>query len=728
MESDCFRPFMRKAHLAFALSLVLGCSSSGSEDGGGTDLPDSTADVSTGDIGSDTGSDSGSDAATDSGSDSGDAFVPCKSATDCATSPSGKACDTTTGKCVPCTATSDLCAPSEHCDVATSKCVAGCKADEGCATSSGDAGTDAVASDAAGDAATSSKSRCDVTTHTCVECTKDDQCAAGFLCVGNVCAKGCSSTKPCATGESCCAGSCVDLQTNIDNCGVCGTKCSVTAGTATCTAGACKVATCTGTLADCDGLYSNGCEVDKAISVANCGACGSACGTVANGTAACVSSACTVGSCATGYKDCDGLVANGCEVTPATDRLNCGTCGNVCPTPTNGTAGCASGVCGVGSCTGAFKNCDGSATNGCEVDSGGDTNNCGTCGNVCPTPLNATAACNTGACGIGTCNIGFKDCNGSATDGCEINTTSDVNNCGGCGTTCPTTSNATAMACVTSACAVSTCSTNFLDCDKVATNGCEIDKRTDNSNCGACGVFCSGENLCLAGSCGVPTSCKDLLAKRPTAPSGSYTIDPDGSGSNAPFDVYCDMTSDGGGWTLLMKLDGTKPTFGYSAAYWTNTTTLNPTSVDMTTTEAKFAAFNLLAGTDLRLGMTDAGTTRYIKLPLGASSTLYDRLLAGSYTASTVGRTPWTTLLASYSLQVNCNREGTNNAVGGYASVRIGILGNQEGDCGSPDSFIGFGAGPVACGGTTITTGNYASCAPDNGDRNTATFGYVFIR
>lgn len=59
---------------------------------------------------------------------------------------------------------------------------------------------------------------------------------------------------------------------------------------------------------------------------------------------------------------------------------------------------------------------------------------------------------------------------------------------------------------------------------------------------------CSANYANVSGAC-VPNSCKAIKTEYPSSADGTYLIDADGTGSMPAFNVLCDMTTDGGGWT-----------------------------------------------------------------------------------------------------------------------------------------------------------------------------------
>ncbi|MEZ4405981.1 MAG: hypothetical protein R3A52_05850 [Polyangiales bacterium] len=290
----------------------------------------------------------------------------------------------------------------------------------------------------------------------------------------------------------------VDTRTTLANCGACGAACAPSNATGACVAGACRVAACADGFADCDMDPANGCEVDIRVAVGDCGRCGNACPTPPSGTPACVARACGVGMCAAGRGNCDGSDANGCETETVTNVSNCGGCGNRCTAPPNGAAACVASACTLGACSAGFANCDGSASNGCEVDTDNDAANCGGCGTACSF-ANATPRCAAGRCALGACGSGFDNCDGASANGCETSLNTDPDNCGACGAQC-SFANAAAR-CVGGACALGACAAGYGNCDGSTANGCESDLNSDPLDCGACGRACAAGSTCEAGLC-----------------------------------------------------------------------------------------------------------------------------------------------------------------------------------------------------------------------------------
>ncbi|TAK32213.1 MAG: hypothetical protein EPO40_03335 [Myxococcaceae bacterium] len=325
-------------------------------------------------------------------------------------------------------------------------------------------------------------------------------CPAGRVCSGGTCGATCASPlRTCGTGASAfCANTAIDPS----HCGACGTVCALSHVAAQgCAAGACTVVRCTGGYGDCDGVSSNGCETDLAASATSCGACGRAC-VLANASSRCSSGACAITTCAAGFLDCDGLAANGCEVDTRSDNANCGACRVACA---SGRV-CSAGSCGT-SCAPPLRACGAGATAFC-ANTSIDPSHCGECGTVCALPNVAANGCSASACTVLRCAVGFGDCDGVASNGCETGTLTSATSCGACGRTC-VLPNATS-ACAAGACAITACAPGFADCDLSAANGCEVDTRSDNTNCGACGTGCAAGRVCSAGACG--TSCASPLS------------------------------------------------------------------------------------------------------------------------------------------------------------------------------------------------------------------------
>ena len=416
-------------------------------------------------------------------------------------------------------------------------------------------------------------------TETAVDCGGScSPCSLGAACkVDNDCA-----LVPCVVG-SCQDAKCTDEvkngdETDVDCGGSCALDCAtdgVCASVADCVSGVCTGSLCIGP--SCADGVKNGAEADM-----DCGgSCPSGCAT---GEACSLANDCTSGVCTTGV----------CVAATCTDGLENGTetdtdCGGPCVTKCGNAKVCAkqsdciTGVCTANSCQPAT--CVDLQKNGDEtdVDCGGSCSKKCAVNGVCSLPADcASAVCAGNLCQVPTCSDTFKNGNETATDcggsctGCAIGEAcSAAGDCqsGNCtGGVCAATCGNYGQEC----CGGTTCSGIALSCNGQTKCAC-----TSGFQCGP--TCCAFGELCSAGACVAPPTtclgwsataqdggtctttpcprtCLDIKISNPAALDGVYQIDPSGSGT--PIPARCDMTLDGGGWTLVGHENSSAPSAG----------------------------------------------------------------------------------------------------------------------------------------------------------------------
>jgi cysteine-rich repeat protein len=237
------------------------------------------------------------------------------------------------------------------------------------------------------------------------------------------------------------------------------------------------------------------------------------------------------------------------------------------------TAACKTAVCGDGLLLAGVEECDAGPGNG-------ETEEC-------------TPVCKTAVCGDGYELAGVEGCDDGNTmdgDGCsatcisedcgdgvvqapeecddanDVLTDACLPNCknAACGdgvvfqgTEVCDDGNADESDTCTTKCAAPSCSDMLksgmeadVDCGGPCMQKCAIDQAClVNADCDT--------NVCKMNVCGPgPRTCKEVLANDPAAKSGLHKLDLDSNPMTPPLDAWCDMTTNGGGWTIFYAATG----------------------------------------------------------------------------------------------------------------------------------------------------------------------------
>ncbi len=274
-------------------------------------------------------------------------------------------------------------------------------------------------------------------------CETNADCAAGVLCVGNVCGDKLPRGAACTLSGQCFSGHCVDGSCCGD------ASCATPPGQCYAAAGSCASGTCSYTAKAAGTACNDG----------NPGTFGDACN--GSGTCAGTTSACNTPPNTQCYNPAGSWDGSKCVYTPKTTDTSCND-GNACTTGDvcNGSGTCGGGstlVCNAppgqcyqptgtctsaGGCTYAFKSSDFTCDDGNPCTIGDRCNGSGACKGTTLSCNNPPSQCHqpTGTCTNGACTYAFKTPGSACNDGdnCTIGEVCGGNGTCGGGSVCVT--------------------------------------------------------------------------------------------------------------------------------------------------------------------------------------------------------------------------------------------------------------------------------------------------
>jgi hypothetical protein len=306
----------------------------------------------------------------------------------------------------------------------------------------------------------------------------------------------------------------------------------------------------------------------------------------------------------------------------------------------------------------------------------------------------------------------------------------------------------------TTLCAAPTCEDGIV-------SGSETDVDCGGASCPKCELAeaCVAPADCESGACDadkcvIAASCKAVKEALPEASDGEYDLDPDGAGPGQPFKAYCDMSTDGGGWTLAIRFAPAMSQFHFYSTHWTTVSLVNEGVLDPSApSDGKFPAFNALTGGEIRGCMQHPMTKAYAckAYPLPDPTTLLslfvttpvgsDIAMKGLYfVEAQPEKLKWLTIqgrtVAEASVPnpnyvaVGVNIDDDQSCYD--ARVRFGLVLNNEANIVTLNDAAGFGAQAYYTAGCDLAPGVDSpwrtACGFQAGPTSHNTAGHIWIR